>query len=297
MSDMEQSAQPNSVTPDTAATETQQSTSQPATSGTPTEAEISAAAAALNDDDLPDEIEIGGEKYEIPKKAAKLLQAERMMQADYTRKTQEVAEQRKAQEYARTQFESQVRAQQEFLSDYASLHGLQQQIDQYANVDWNGLQAQDMNLYLQHDRNLRNLQAQQAQVAQGIAQKQQQRALNEQQAFAKQIQEADAFLSREIPNWGTGRSNELLDYTTKQLGIPESVIVPMVRANPQIAVFIHKAEMLDRLQKQASQKPATPAAAPVAKLSVKSSSGSNKTQDEMTPAEWLAHRNKTKKVR
>ena len=57
------------------------------------------------DDELEDELE--GVKLKGKKDALEKLKAERLMQADYTRKTQEVAEQRKAIEAQRAQVQQQ----------------------------------------------------------------------------------------------------------------------------------------------------------------------------------------------
>lgn len=106
-------------------------------------------ASADDETDKPedfDEIEVSGKKHRIPKDLKPLL----MMQQDYTRKTQEVAEQRKALENdaARVQAHMQSVGQQAELhrrvvGDIAELTNIDKAIQQYAEVDWNRLEAED----------------------------------------------------------------------------------------------------------------------------------------------------------
>src|SRR5689334_7489204 len=58
------------------------------------------------------EIEVDGKKIELPKSAAEKLQAERMMHANYTQKTQALAEERRAFE---AQSSEQQKQQQEYV--------------------------------------------------------------------------------------------------------------------------------------------------------------------------------------
>ncbi len=80
-------------------------------------------------EDELEEIERDGKKYKIP--AA--LKSELMMQADYTRKTQELAEQRKAIQEQRSLVEQ---ASQAELNAYASLTNIDQQLAEYQKVNW-----------------------------------------------------------------------------------------------------------------------------------------------------------------
>ena len=90
--------------------------------GNPVEAE------AEGEDEL-EEIERDGKRYKIP--AA--LKPELMMQADYTRKTQELAAERKAIADQRSMVEQASEAE---LNAYAAVWNIDQQLAAYQKLDW-----------------------------------------------------------------------------------------------------------------------------------------------------------------
>src|SRR3954468_9858746 len=102
---------------------------------TPELAEGEHAEAAV--EDLED-IELEGKQYRVPKD----LKDGYLRQADYTRKTQEVAEQRKAVEEREKAFQDQARLHQEHIKDVAKLVTLDEQIEKYQKYDWNTAFAQ-----------------------------------------------------------------------------------------------------------------------------------------------------------
>ena len=67
-------------------------------------------------EDEPDGVKVRGKKELVAK-----IKAERLMQADYTRKTQEVAEQRKAMEAQREQVAQQMKMAQEFAEEIGAV--------------------------------------------------------------------------------------------------------------------------------------------------------------------------------
>src|SRR4051812_9326565 len=73
------------------------------------------------EDDPDEEIEIGERKFALPKSAAEKLKAERLMHADYTKKTQEVAEQRKAVEARQADVERHATEAQEYLDEIGEI--------------------------------------------------------------------------------------------------------------------------------------------------------------------------------
>lgn len=237
-----------------------------------------------------EEIEVDGKKFALPKSAAEKLKAERMMQSDYTKKTQEVAENRKAIEADREQFQASAKLHQEFIKEVAEIVSIEERLQEYAKVDWAALTDSDPITAMKLDRQMRDLQAKHAQASQSVTQKQQQQALNEQQSLAKRVQEAEAFFEREIPNYKSGRGDELLKYATSELKIDAKAIARMVVDNPALATALHKAEMFDKLKKQQASKQKTDSqAAPVTRLSAVKSTAT-KDPAKMTDKEFAAMR-------
>lgn len=78
------------------------------------------------------EIERDGKKLKIPK----LLESELMMQSDYTRKTQTVAEERKAVQAERERVQQEAQMHQELIDDVAELKGIEKRLRMFQNIDW-----------------------------------------------------------------------------------------------------------------------------------------------------------------
>lgn len=108
-------------------------------------------------EDDSEEIEFQGAKHRVPK----ALKGAFMLHADYTRKTQELADSRRAWETERTQeaeaFNAFRNDQLVVATHHQALESLRQQRDQYANVDWATLQAQDPDAYQTHRERQRAL--------------------------------------------------------------------------------------------------------------------------------------------
>src|ERR1051326_1092636 len=94
--------------------------------------------ASTVDDDL-DELEFDGEKYTIPKK----LKPGFMMQADYTRKTQEVAQTRQELEAERERVAQQAKVTESLTENRKKLILAEATLDRYAKADWAKLEAED----------------------------------------------------------------------------------------------------------------------------------------------------------
>jgi len=92
--------------------------------------------------DESEEIEFEGKSYKVPKELKGALN-ERLMHADYTHKTQEVAEQRKAVEERANAVQMQERLLSQTFEQRVELASLQKQLAQYEQIDWQGLADSD----------------------------------------------------------------------------------------------------------------------------------------------------------
>lgn len=235
-----------------------------------------------------EELEVGGKRIALPKSIAETLKSERLMQADYTRKTQEVAEDRKAAQAEREQVREQARVNQQFIAEIAELTVIDKQlaelkkIDLSQYVDDDSVGVQRVMLQIQQLESARN------EAANKVTQKQQQFALDEQQSFARQVQEAGAYVAREIPNWSLERDSQLQKYVQTN-GIPEKALAPLLVKHPALFKILDKAEKFDRLEKNRANKTApTPPPAPVTRVTAAKPAA--KSEANMSTAEWMAHR-------
>ena len=86
-----------------------------------------------------EEVELDGEKLKLPKKVAEAV----MRQQDYTRKTQEVAQQRRTVEDRAQYLDAREQILQSTYQEAAELQATAKQLEQYAALDWNALIAED----------------------------------------------------------------------------------------------------------------------------------------------------------
>lgn len=234
-------------------------------------------------DDDTEEIDYEGKKFRVPKEARDAF----MRQQDYTRKTQEVAEHRRALEQQAAAVQRQHAFHQSNIAEVAKLVSLDNQLQQYAQLDWNKLIAEEPQRAMALDRQMRDLQGQKAQIAQGLTQKQQQQALYEQQEIAKRTQDGQRELERDIKGWSPELAGKLLAYGASQGFKPE--VLSNVR-EPAFVKLLHKAHQYDQLL---AQRTAKPAAAPLPKPVTKVGGGgatNTKQLSDLSPEEWATKR-------
>lgn len=213
------------------------------------------------------EIEVDGESYKVPE----ALKDKIMLQADYTRKTQEVAEQRKAVEQAQAQLQIQAQLQQQSLAEYAKLTAINDQLQQYNQIDWNALYDSDPAEFVRLKESRRDLIDQYNGLNNAIAQQQQQQIAKQQEITLQAIEEGKKILAREIPNWNTDLAKSLNTFAVEKFGFTPEEVNSVI--DPRVVKLLHKAYLYD---KQVSNKPLTEKR--VANLPKVSKPGSKNTQ-------------------
>ena len=280
MDDLEQSpGGENSAATETVAPETPQTIFDMGADETEAPAEVDP------DPDLEEELD--GVKVRGKAAALEKLKAERLMQADYTRKTQEVAEQRRAIESAAQALKQQQEVSQAHIREVAQLVAIEDRLKQFAQVNWQALSDSDPVQAQKLHIEMTQLQTRRGQVAASISQREQQRTEEAQRITAKRLQEASDVLSREIKGWSPEYAGKLLEYGVANGGNREALAQV---TDPFIVKVLHKAHLYDQLQKQQAAKPADPAP-PVTRVGG-SNAGAVKRLSQMTDAEFIASRRK-----
>ena len=241
-----------------------------------------------------DEVKVRGKKAAIEK-----LKNERLMQADYTRKTQaakaEAAAAQQAIQAERAEVQARGKLYQAHLNVVAELVAADKQIAAFQGVDWNALTDSDPVQAVKLDRQYRTLVEKRQRDLNDLSALQQQHALEQQrqqaqqeQGFAKQIEQAAAVLKREVPNWSK-RDEELRSYAVTQ-GFDAARLRDIVVAAPQIGKVLHKAELYDRLiAKQAQRAKPEPQEAPVTRIA-STRAVATKDPSRMSDSEFAAWR-------
>lgn len=233
-----------------------------------------------------EEVEYEGERFKVPSKLKDAL----LRQADYTRKTQEVAETRREVEAKAEMVERQAKAHQEDLKEVAHLVNIDQRLQQFAQVNWQALNQQDPQQAQALHIEFTQLQSQRGQLVSHLTQKQQQRQWETQQNFAKQHHEAEAFIKREIKDWSPEKDRALEAYALKE-GIDTKSLSQLVLKSPAVLKLVDKAARYDQLVKAQAKKPTPESQAkPVTRISG-AKAAATIDPDKMSNEQWLKWRN------
>jgi hypothetical protein len=237
--------------------------------------------------DDSEEIEHDGQKYRVPK----ALKDSFLRQSDYTRKTQEVAEQRKALEQQQKQLAQQAESQQAHIKDVAKLVAMDDQLSEWSKVDWQAWNTQDPQAaqaaFFRYDA----LKNQRAALEAELKQKQEQRNSEAQREYAKRAEEALATLKREIPEWSPELDRKLTDFGVAK-GLTREQLTALALNNPKAVKILHLAMVGEQLieKNRAAARPQTPDPKPVPVVAARSAPV-RRDPDKMPVDEWLKWRN------
>ena len=228
-----------------------------------------------------EEVEYEGKKYALPPELKDAI----LRQADYTRKTQELAQTRQQAEQTFAQQQARIEAERANIQAVARLTALDERLQQYAGVDWDSLSQSNGELAQREFMKYQQLKDSRTQFVAQIQQHESQRAMQEQQETARQLQEANEALSREIKGWSPDYAQSLRE-VAKSLGAKEEQLNGI--REPWIVKALHAQKVLAEMTKKAG------AAAPaVAAKPVRTISGGNAKAtvdpDKMSIEDWMRH--------
>jgi hypothetical protein len=242
---VEQPAQADSADPmdalmDRIAGPDEESPQEPQSQGEEQAAEQPAEEAQAESETQPalEEVEFEGQKYQLPSSIKSAL----MRQQDYTQKTQEVAEARRAIELQNQRQQIERQFQQSVSQETATLSELDAAIKQYQNVDWQQL---DTDSLVKTRHALDMLKDRRNEVQKQIEGKRGEFDQQLQENFKKSLQQANEYLSKAIPKWGVETQREIMTY-----GLTEGytdVELGSIR-DPRIVKSLWKAQQWDKLQ-------------------------------------------------
>lgn len=237
-------------------------------------------------------------KLKVPKTAAeklKELKEGSLRQADYTRKTQELAEQRKAFDAERQNI---VQATNEELSAFAQASTLGQRLAAYQQVNWAAWNQQAQANYDLEEQarvqaafmDYQQVKDQHANALGTLSRLQNQRVSNAQQEAARRIEEGRAALAREI-GWNDDLKAKLTDYALGQ-GLSRDDLADL-EATPAAAKILKDAfEWRQHQTKQQAAKRHETAqqVQPAATVSAKRAPPAG-LDDRLGTDEWIKRRN------
>jgi len=198
-------------------------------------------------------LKVNGEEVEKPLEEVVALAQQGL---DYTQKTQQVAEQRKeleayaesikAQEQA---FQEQMQLNNVLIEDVAKITALDQQLNQYANVNWQQLSDSDFveaqKLFFTYNQ----LQQERSNLVSQFEAKKQEVVQKQTQLMAEKIAKGKEVLAKEIPNWSP-ETNQALLSTGRDYGFSDAELNSIV--DPRHVKVLHDAMQWRKLQQKDS---------------------------------------------
>ncbi|MCR5879428.1 hypothetical protein [Phenylobacterium sp. J367] len=228
------------------------------------------------------EIELDGQVYEIP--AA--LKGAFLRQADYTRKTQDLAEQRRAVEAER-----QALAQQSQLSAGASrdrmrLAALDEQLADFDGVDWRAFAEEDRQGAETLWGRYQAMGRAREELARAVAHADERDQLKAAREAADRMAETGRKLAEEIDGWSPETAAKLVEYA-QAFGVTLEELAEA--ADPRLWKLLHKAWRADQA---GGQEIAARAQAVRPAVQVTGAAGaSGGVRDELALKDWMARRN------
>lgn len=264
------------------------------------QAETEGAPDEGQPEDDTEEVDWDGAKYRVPKPLKDAL----LRQADYTRKTQELADQRRTVEQHFQSLTQQAELQQATLEHRVNLRTVEQQLQQFQNTDWQAYaQAYGADATASAMASWQQYRDAKAELEGAIAKTETDFRQISERSTANAIAEAEKVLSREIEGWSSELVTTLAGYAAENFGITpqelrDSVINPDGTADPRtfkVLARLHKAETeLAKLKAQTTkaQQAAKQASVTPAKAVGQRAGGYKPGLDDSLPAdEWLRRRN------
>ena len=236
-----------------------------------------------------EEVEFNGNRYKVPKEVAPHL----MMQADYTRKTQEIAERARSIEAERQAFQREQELNAELTDDLAQKRFVDQRLEQFRNVNWGSLNPQDFQRAMTEQ-----MQLQQAQnvLNERIEGKRSELSAQREQYASAMMQKAVQELSKPDPKFAwSGKFDQSTSASLtefgKELGFTleelQNTTHPLMIKTLNLAKI--GAETLKKPQ-QALAKPPVQEAKPVPQVGARKTTPTIANPDKLPPDEWLQWR-------
>lgn len=141
-----------------------------------------------------------------------------LRQADYTRKTQEIAETRRELEERAQRIDQQSKAGEEEMNARAALISIDSDLKSYENVDWDAWETQDLFAAQAGFRKYQQLKAARGEVAGYLGERQKARTDQTQQETAKRLQETRQYAETKIKGWTPEVDAKVTEFATKELG-------------------------------------------------------------------------------
>lgn len=249
----------------------------------PTETDDEGNPVEPEPEDDSEEIEYEGQKHRVPK----ALKDAFLRQADYTRKTQEVAQMR--QDLAQ-RVQTVTQATEAEAAAQRNLALIDAQLEQAKLIDWDQWFESDPVAAQKEAFRLQQLRDAKGGVNEQLSQARQAREAEAQRISAERLQQGATELARDIPGWGPEKATALLDFGHKQYGFSHAELSSI--DDPKLIKVLHDAfEHRKAASKQSVQRKAEAVTSVKPAAKVGGTSPPGKLDDRVSTEAWMARRN------
>lgn len=206
------------------------------------------AKEAEGEEDTEWVVEFGGQERKLPKGVPESVAREiqeygKNLQADYTRKTQEIAQQRQKAEADATAAAEMLKLTHEHADLIADFRMVQRQIESISQADLAALSETDPLKAQQKMVQLMQLQQAQQRIGAQLQQTVSDMQGKQTEAAKAKLAEAEATLQKEMGGkWGQETKTALTQYA-KSLGFSDAELSQV--ADPRVVLLLHKAQQFD----------------------------------------------------
>lgn len=241
------------------------------------------------EEDVEEEYE--GLKLRGRKEAIEEHKKGRMLQADYTRKTQELADQRRKDDSERESYTKNREAEQQLENEKFRFWSLNNRLQQLQQVNLQALRQTNPEQADALRDELVQLSAALPHLGQQLAQKVNERKSEAERTSATRANEAEQIVMREVKDWGPEKLAKF-DESLQRAGMSPGAVRQLLIQFPEVSRALNKALMWDQHLIQRTQKPKAPEPPKPATRVGGSSAGNTKPLSEVTdPREWQTRRN------
>lgn len=240
--------------------------------------------------------ELDGKSYKVPKDLVPRL----MKDADYTQKTQHLAEMQRAVEAQKAAVEAAAAISAEVMDARVALKALDREIEAYQQINWLEWQRQDPDAAQRnrwaYDDLLQKRQQAAADLSgkeQDLQQQQRNRDIAAQRETAERLRAGHEQLRKAIPNWGPERATQLSQFAMSH-GFKADEIGSL--DDPRIIQFMDLAERgAAALKREAARAKAEKAQSVKPAKTVGSGGPAGRVDaDKLSTAQWIERRNALK---
>ena len=240
---------------------------------------------------------LGTDKFELPKETPEEIRAalknlEKSLNKGWTEKNMRLSEERKLAAQQQQEIQQEATIQKATIKELAKLEYLQDQLNQYDNVDWQQWATTDPEAANRAFMAYQGLQRQHAKLDTDVKSKQDQERQKQQQQAQAWLQQSEEKLQTTIRDWSPQKGQEISKFVAETYLNTKSPMdngaLQAVSWHPGLVQMAHEAMLYRKSLERAAAAPKPVQATPVPKVG--GAAPAAKDPNKMSDAEWFKWR-------